>query len=96
MKRLKDAVLKIDKDWFMYYIGKPNYEIGDKLEMYNPIEEYDTLNQWIISELEHELDIYYEWKEEGFKEPFSWVTKDNIRKVKRVIDNYYKGKYIDE
>ena len=105
MARLKEAVLKIDKDWFMYYIGQPDYEMGEKViweyedgsksEPYNPIEEYDKLNDWIISELEHELDLYYECKEEGIKD-YSWVTKDNIRKVKRVLDNYYNGKYIEE
>ena len=77
---LKDAVLKIDKD-FMNYAG------------FDDIKEWETLDDYFIYHLEHELDIYYEWKEEGFKEPFSWVNKDNIRKVKRVIDNYYKGKY---
>jgi len=96
MKRLKDAVLKIDPDWFKYYIGQADYEKGMKLDIYNPIEEYDTLNEWIISQLEHELETYYECKEEGIKKPFSWITKENIRKAKRVIDNYYKGKYIDE
>lgn len=96
MKRLKDDVLKIDKDWFMYFIGQEDYELGEKIDKYNPIEEWDTLNEWIISELEHELDIYYEWKEEGFKTPFSWVNKNNIKKVKRVLDNYYNDKYIKE
>lgn len=83
MKRLKDAVLKIDKD-FMNYAG------------FDDVDEWETLNDYFIYHLEHELDIYYEWKEEGFKTPFSWVTKENIRKVKRVIDNYYNNKYIDE
>lgn len=83
MKRLKDAVLKIDKD-FMNYSGMDD------------IDEWDTLNDYFIYHLEHELDIYYEWKEEGFDKPFSWVTKDNIAKVKRVIKNYYDGKYMEE
>lgn len=83
MKRLKDAVLKIDKDFM-------NYSFTDD------IKEWETLNDYFIYHLEHELDIYYEWKEQDFKEPFSWVNKDNIRKVKRVIDNYYNGKYIEE
>ena len=83
MKRLKDAVLKIDKD-FMNYAG------------FDDVDEWETLNDYFIYHLEHELDIYYEWKEEGFKTPFSWVTKKNIRKVKRVIDNYYNNKYIEE
>ena len=82
MRRLKDAVLKIDKDFM-------NYSCMDD------IKEWDTLNDYFIYHLEHELDIYYEWKEQGI-EHMSWVTKNNIRKVKRVIDNYYNGKYIDE
>lgn len=83
MKRLKDAVLKIDKDFM-------NYSCMDDLK------EWETLNDYFIYHLEHELDIYYEWKDQGFNTPYSWVTKDNIRKVKRVIDNYYNGKYINE
>ena len=82
MKSLKDAVLNIDKDFM-------NYSAMDD------IEEYDTLNDYFISHLEHELDIYYECKEYDM-DNISWVTKDNIRKVKRVIDNYYNGKYKGE
>ena len=93
MKRLKDAVLKIDKDWFMYFIGQPDYEKGDKVDMYNPIEEYDSLNEWIISQLEHEIDLY-----EGVEEEreVSWITSKTYQKVKRVLDNYYNDKYIKE
>lgn len=83
MKRMKDAVLKIDPDFM-------NYSFMDDRE------EWNSLNEYLIYHLEHELDIYYEWKEEGFDKPFSWVQKNNIAKVKRIIDNYYKGKYIDE
>lgn len=82
-KRLVDDVLKIDPDFMKYS------SMDDR-------DEWDTLNDYLIYHLEHELDIYYEWKEEGFKKPFSWVQKENINKVKRVIDNYYNGKYIDE
>lgn len=78
MKRLKDAVLKIDKD-FMNYAG------------FDDIKEWNTLNDYFIYHLEHELELYEEKNPIG-----SWVTKDNIRKVKRVIDNYYNNKYIKE
>ena len=53
MKRLKDAVLKIDKDFM-------NYSCMDDLK------EWETLNDYFIYHLEHELDIYYEWKEQGY------------------------------
>lgn len=83
MKRLKDAVLRIDKD-FMNYAG------------FDDIEEWDTLNDYFIYHLEHELDLYYDYKEEGYESPCSWVQKSNIQKVKRIINNYYDGKYINE
>lgn len=78
MKRLKDVVLKIDKD-FMNYAG------------FDDVKEWNTLNDYFIYHLEHELELYEEKNPIG-----SWVTKDNVRKVKRVIVNYYNKKYIVE
>lgn len=78
MKRLKDAILKVDKDFM-------NYSCMDD------VKEWETLNDYFIYHLEHELDLYEEKNPIG-----SWVTKENVRKIKRIIDNYYKGKYINE
>lgn len=77
---LKDAVLKIYPD-FMKYAG------------FDDVDEWETLDDYFIYHLEHEVDLYYEWKEEGFTTPYSLVQKDQLTKVKRIIDNYYKGKY---
>lgn len=96
MKRLKEAVLKIDPDWFWYFIGQADYNYGDELNMYNPIMEWPSLNEWIVSELEHELDIYEEEKEDPGSTMGSWVTSKTKAKVERILNNYYNGKYIEE
>ena len=77
---LKEEVLKLYPD-FMNYAG------------FDDVEEWNTLDDYFIYHLEHELDLYYDWKEEGYSEPFSLVQKDKLAKVKRIINNYYKGKY---
>lgn len=101
MKRLKDAVLKIDPDWFWYFIGQADYNYGDKIiqngvELYNPIMEWPSLNEWIVSELEHELDNYEEEKEDPGSTMGSWVTSKTKARVERILDNYYNDKYIKE
>ncbi len=81
MKRLKDAVLRIDKDFM-------NYSCMDDLK------EWKTLNDYFIYHLEHELELY---EDKELREcTGSWVNKNNIQKVKRIINNYYDGKYIEE
>lgn len=98
MKRLKNAVLKIDKDWFMYFIGRPDYNYPDKIiengyEIYNPILEWPSLNEWIVNELEHEIDLYEGDEEER---EISWIKPYTYQRVKKILDNYYDGKYIKE
>ena len=81
MKRLKDAVLKIDPI-FMNYAG------------FDDVDEWETLNDYFIYHLEHELELYED--KELRETTGSWVNKNTVNKVRRIIDNYYNNKYIDE
>lgn len=84
MKRLKDAVLRLDKDFFDYWF------MDDR-------NEYNSLNEYIISHLEHELyDIYEEEQEDPGSTVGTWIDNTNKRKVERIINNYYANKYINE
>ena len=45
----------------------------------------------LIYTLEHEIDLYKNWKEEGFKnqQEVSYINKNNIRKVNGLLKRYY-------
>lgn len=75
---MKEKVLKIIPDFFKYYLE-------------TDIEEYESEDQFIIYTLEHEIDIYDNYKEYGFKsrQGISYINKDNVRKVKNLLKWYY-------
>ena len=45
----------------------------------------------LIYTLEHEIDLYKNWKEEGFRnqQEVSYINKNNIRKVNGLLKRYY-------
>lgn len=79
---LKDEVEKIIPCFFCYYL---EWEIK---------EDYESLEEFVISTLEHEVELYKDWKEEGFKnqQEVSFVNKTNVRKVNGLLKRYYNQK----
>ena len=79
---MKERVLKIIPDFFQYYLKED-------------VREYDSEDEFIVYTLEHELYLYENWKEEGYKdkdkEGVSYINKDNAKKIKRLISSYYKS-----
>ena len=75
---LKKEVVKIIPDFFEYYL-------------HDDMLDYNNIDDFIISNLEHEIDLYKDWKDEGFKcqEDVSYIKKTNIKKVVRLLKNYY-------
>lgn len=75
---LEKEVVKIIPDFFEYYLS--DYML-----------EYDNIDDFIISNLEHEIDLYKDWKTEGFEcqEDVSYIKKTNIKKVERLLKKYY-------
>lgn len=75
---LKKEVVKIIPDFFEYYLQED-------------IEEYEDVDDFIISNLEHEIDLYKDWKAEGFEcqEDVSYIKKTNIKKVEKLLKKYY-------
>ena len=73
-------VLEIIPDFFQYYLRED-------------IEEYDNEDEFIIYTLEHELYLYENWKEEGYKykEGVSYIKKDSVKKIRELISSYYKS-----
>lgn len=45
----------------------------------------------VIYTLEHEIYLYKNWKEEGFKnqQAVSYINKNNIRKINGLLKRYY-------
>ena len=77
---MKERVLKIIPDFFQYYLKED-------------IREYDSEDEFIVYTLEHELYLYENYKEEGYKdkEKVSYIKKDNVKKIKQLINSYYKS-----
>lgn len=75
---LEKEVVKIIPDFFEYYLQ-------------DDIEDYEDVDDFIISNLEHEIDLYKDWKAEGFEcqEDVSYIKKTNIKKVERLLKKYY-------
>ena len=48
----------------------------------------------LIYILEHEIYLYKNWKEEGFRnqQEVSYINKNNIRKVNSLLKKYYNKK----
>lgn len=76
---MKEKIKKIIPDFFEYYLE-------------SDLEDYESEDDFIISTLEHEVDLYTNWRAEGFKnqQKVSYINKSNIKKVKKLLDNYYK------
>ena len=77
---MKERVLKIIPDFFQYYLRED-------------IREYDSEDEFIVYTLEHELYLYENYKEEGYKnrEEISYIKKGNIKKIRELISSYYKS-----
>jgi len=77
---MKEQILKIIPNFFQYYLKED-------------IEEYESEDEFIIYTLEHELYLYENWKKEGYKnkEEISYIKKENVKKIKNLINCYYKN-----
>lgn len=77
---IEEEVKKIIPDFFEYYL---DWEIKG---------EYESIEDFVISTLEHELDLYDNWKVEGFKnqQEVSYIKKENVKEVRKLIREYYK------
>ena len=75
---MKKEITKIIPDWEKYYLT-------------SDVEQMTSED--IVGILEHEIDLYNNWKEEGFKDKqkVSYINKHNIRKVKGLLTRYYNG-----
>lgn len=75
MKILKE-IEKIIPDFRQYYL---DWEFKEMTE------------EDLIYTLEHEIDLYKNWKEEGFgnQQEVSYINKNNIRKVNGLLKRYY-------
>ena len=77
---MKEQILKIIPNFFQYYLKED-------------IEEYESEDEFIIYTLEHELYLYENWKQEAYKnkEEISYIKKENVKKIKDLINCYYKN-----
>ena len=70
-----NEIVKIIPDFKEYYL---EWEL-------NKMSDND-----LIYTLEHEIDLYKNWKVEGFKDNnISYINKDNIRKINGLLKRYY-------
>ena len=78
MNTLKE-IEKIIPDFRQYYL---DWELKEMTE------------EDLIYTLEHEIDLYKNWKEEGFRnqQEVSYINKNNIRKVNGLLKRYYNKK----
>lgn len=79
---IEKEVKKIIPDFFDYYL---DWEIK---------EEYESIEDFVISTLEHEIELYKDWEEEAFRnqQEVSYINKNNIRKVNGLLKRYYNQK----
>lgn len=77
---LKEEIINIIPNFFDYYLS-------------TDITDYDSINDFIVSTLEHEIDLYKNYKEEGFKDKqkVSYINKSNIKKVNGLLKRYYNS-----
>lgn len=76
MKELEKGIEKIIPGFRQYYL-------------YREFEE--MTEEDLIYTLEHEIDLYKNWKEEGFRnqQEVSYINKNNIRKINGLLKRYY-------
>lgn len=77
---LKKEIINIIPNFFDYYLS-------------TDITDYDSINDFIVSTLEHEIDLYKNYKEYGFKDKqkVSYINKSNIKKVNGLLKKYYNS-----
>lgn len=64
--------------------------IPDFKEYYLEWELNEMNDSDLIYELEHEIDLYKNWKIEGFRDNnISYINKYNIRKINGLLKRYY-------
>ena len=65
--------------------------IPDFRQYYLDWEFKEMTEEDLIYTLEHEIDLYKNWKEEGFRNQLevSYRNKNNIRKVNGLLKRYY-------
>ena len=82
---LEKEILKVIPDFYEYYLK-------------DDIKEFDNKEDFIVTTVEHELDMYVNCIEYGYskedKEKVSYINKSNFRKIKNIILKYYKEKEI--
>ncbi len=66
--------------------------IPDFRQYYLDWEFEEMSEEDLIYTLEHELDLYDNWKVEGFKnqQEVSYIKKENVKEVRKLIREYYK------
>lgn len=65
--------------------------IPDFRQYYLDWEFKEMTEEDLIYALENEIDLYKNWKEEGFRnqQEVSYINKNNIRKVNGLLKRYY-------
>ena len=72
-----NEIVKIIPDFKGYYLEWELNEMSDSDLIYT---------------LEHEIDLYKNWKIEGFHDSnVSYINKDNIRKISGLLKRYYNS-----
>ena len=59
---------------------------------YYLVGEFEEMTETdLIYTLEHEIYLYKNWKEEGFRnqQEVSYINKNNIRKINGLLKRYY-------
>lgn len=65
--------------------------IPDFRQYYLDYEFEEMAEEDLIYTLEHEIDLYKNWKEEGFRnqQEVGYINKNNIRKINGLLKRYY-------
>lgn len=76
---LKKEVLKVLPDFYDYYL------LSD-------IEDWESEEDFIIATLEHEIDMYINYKDYGYnkkdKERISYINKTNLKSIENILKKY--------
>lgn len=76
---LKKEVLKVLPDFYKYYLP-------------SDIEDWESEEDFIISTLEHEIDMYINYKDycynEKDKERISYINKTNLKSIEKILKKY--------
>ena len=76
---LKKEVLKVLPDFYEYYL------LSD-------IEDCESEEDFIFGTLEHEIDMYINYKDYGYnekdKERISYINKTNLKSIEKILKKY--------